>query len=146
MGRHVLGILCVVFAVAPGWAAVLEIPTPHTTLSGIGVISGWKCNAGELTARFNDGEAIPLLYGVERQDVLDAGACDRATVGFISTMNWGELGDGQHTVKVYDNGVRFFQSTFNVVRLGEAFVEGAAGECLIKDFPVPDADARFSWS
>ena len=146
MGRHVLGILCVVFAAVPGWAAVLEVPTPHTTLSGIGVISGWKCHAGELTARFNDGEAIPLLYGVERQDVLDARACDHATVGFISTMNWGELGDGQHTVEVYDNGVRFFQSTFNVVRLGEAFVEGASGECLIEDFPVPDADARFSWS
>ena len=41
-------------------AATLEIPTPHTTLSGIGVISGWKCEAGELTVRFDGGEPAPL--------------------------------------------------------------------------------------
>ena len=28
---------------------VLEIPGNGTTVSGVGVISGWKCEAGEIT-------------------------------------------------------------------------------------------------
>ena len=126
-------------------AATLGIPGPHTTLSGIGVVSGWKCDAGELTVRFNGGEPLPLSYGSERQDVLDAGACDHAEVGFVSIMNWGELGDGQHTAVVYDDGVEFDRSTFNVVTTGEAFLEGAVGQCVVDDFPVPGEDARFLW-
>ena len=128
-----------------GHAATLGIPGPHTTLSGIGVVSGWKCDAGELTVRFNGGEPLPLSYGSERKDVLDAGACDHAEVGFVSIMNWGNLGRGQHTAVVYDDGVEFDRSTFNVVTTGEAFLEGAVGQCVVDDFPVPGEDARFLW-
>ncbi len=45
-------------------AASLENPSGGLFYSGIGVISGWKCEAnGELTVRFNGGEPIPLVYG-----------------------------------------------------------------------------------
>ena len=127
-------------------AAALGIPGPHTTLSGIGVISGWKCDAGELTVRFNGGEPLPLSYGSERQDVLDVGACDHANVGFVSIWNWGNLGDGQHTAVVYDDGVEFDRSTFNVVTTGKAFSPGAAGQCAVEDFPDPGDEARFAWN
>ena len=41
-----------------GGAAVLDIPGNRATLSGIGVISGWKCEAtGALTIRFDGGGA-----------------------------------------------------------------------------------------
>jgi len=128
-------------------AATLEIPTPHTTLSGIGVVSGWKCEAkGPLTVRFNGGESIPLVYGSERRDVLDAGACPHDRVGFVSIMNWGELGDGRHTAVVYDDGVEFDRSTFDVVTTGETFLRGAAGQCIVPDFPAPNENARFIWN
>ena len=42
-------------------------------------------------------------------------------------MNWGELGDGPHTAVVYDDGVEFDRSMFDVVTTGEAFLRGAAG-------------------
>ena len=91
----------------------LENPSGGLFYSGIGVISGWKCEAnGELTVRFNDGEPIPLVYGSERPDVLDASACDSADVGFVAIWNWANLGDGTHTAVVYDNGVEFGRSTF----------------------------------
>lgn len=64
----------------------------------------------------------PLVYGSERKDVFDAGACDHAEVGFVSIMNGGGLSDGQHTVVVYDDGVEFAQRTFTVVSTGEAFL------------------------
>ena len=147
MSRQVMGwIMVLVLAAGTAHAARLEIPTPHTTHSGIGVISGWKCDAGELTVRFDGGEPIPLLHGAERKDVLDDGACDHANVGFVSIWNWGNLADGQHTAVVYDDGIEFDRSTFSIVTTGEAFLEGAAGQCTIDDFPVSGADARFAWN
>ena len=66
--------LVVVLAPALVQAAVLGIPGKGAKLSGIGVISGWKCEAsGPLTVRFNAGDPIPLPYGGERTDT--AGVC-----------------------------------------------------------------------
>ena len=127
-------------------AAVLGIPSSGFTYSGVGVLSGWKCEAGELTVRFDGGPPLPLVYGSERKDVLDAGACDHAEVGFVAIWNWANLGDGPHTAVVYDDGVEFARSTFTVTTLGEAFVEGASGECTIADFPSPGESARFAWN
>jgi len=79
-------------------AASLENPSGGLFYSGVGVISGWKCEAnGELTVRFNGGEPVPLVYGSERTDVRDAGACDSPDVGFVTFFNWARLGDGTHT-------------------------------------------------
>ena len=88
-------------------AATLDIPGNGAKLSGVSVISGWKCEAeGALTIVFNDdGNHIPLLYGTRRTDVLNAGACDSADVGFVAIWNWGNLSDGTHTAAAYDNGV-----------------------------------------
>ncbi len=130
-------------------AATLEIPGSGTTLSGIGVISGWKCTAnGELTVRFDDGDALPLLYGSERTDVRDAGACSSADVGFVAIWNWGNLDSGEHTAVAYDNGVEFARSTFTVVRASEdsGFLPDVVAECTVPDFPDAGTNARFEWS
>lgn len=124
----------------------LENPGPGVTHSGIGVISGWKCDAGELTVRFNGGAPLPLSYGSSRTDVRDAGACPHAEVGFVSIMNWGNLGDGQHTAVVYDDGREFARNTFRVVTTGEAFLPDAEGQCVVPDFPAPGENARFTWT
>ena len=54
-----------VLAASPSWAVVLGNPGNGRLYSGIGVISGWKCEAdGDLTIVFNDdGNHIPLVYG-----------------------------------------------------------------------------------
>ena len=152
MYRQMLSVLgAAVLTTAVAHAAMLGIPTPHTTLSGIGVISGWKCAAkGDLTVVFNnDGKHIPLLYGTERPDIRKNGQCldqDHDRVGFVAIMNWGELGDGQHTAVVYDDGVEFDRSTFTVVTTGESFLRSAAGQCVVPDFPAPNENARFIWN
>lgn len=127
-------------------AATLGIPDDGTTLSGVGVISGWKCTAGELTIRFDGGPPIPLLYGAQRPDVLDAGACAHDRVGFLTIMNWGELGDGTHTAVVYDDVVAFARSTFRVVTTGYAFLQHREGVCMAEDFPMPGDESRFIWN
>lgn len=126
-------------------AATLEVPTPNTTVSGIGVISGWKCDIdGPLTVRFNGDTPIPLVYGSERADT--RGVCGDTNNGFVTIWNWGNLGDGQYTAVVYDNGREFARSTFRVVTTGEEFLRGASGTCEIPDFPAPGETARFKWN
>ena len=137
-----------IFAFSVAYAAVLEIPAPNTTLSGIGVISGWKCEVnGPLTIRFDGGNAIPLVYGSERGDTRKPkGPCDDANSGFVAIMNWGNLGDGTHTAVVYDDGVEFGRSMFTVRRFREAFVTGASLTLPVQDFPHPGENAVFAWS
>ena len=128
MYRIILTIL-VLFMTSMAHAATLEIPSPNSVQSGIQLISGWKCKVnGPLTIRFDGGEAIPLLYGSERGDTRKPkGPCDDANNGFIAIMNWGNLGDGEHTAVVYDNGVEFDRATFWVVTTGTDFLRGVTG-------------------
>ena len=150
---------CLVFVLlAPSLAAAatLGVPGEGTTLSGVGVISGWKCEAvGDLTVRFfADGSPVrvagldtfPLLYGSARPDVRDAGACPDADVGFVAIWNWGNFDDGAYTAVVYDKGVEFDRNTFTVVTTGERFLEGASARVSVRDFPRTGETATFEWN
>ena len=56
--------LCVVlsfFVPSLAHATVLENPSGGNFYSGVGVVSGWKCNAdGQLTVRFYDVNMAPV--------------------------------------------------------------------------------------
>ena len=109
------------------------------------MISGWKCNAGEITVVIDGGEPITLVTDLPHADT--AGNCDGvADNGFITQMNWNWLAAGEHTAVAYDNGKEFARSTFTVGTTGEEFVKGATGECTLKDFPAPGESATFVWN
>lgn len=128
-------------------ASKLEIPGNGDTLSGIGVISGWKCEAaGDITIRFNDGDPIPATYGFPRGDTSATCGDDDGNNGFYSFFNWAILGDGQHTAVAYDDGKRFATSTFEVTTLGEEFVENAHARLRVPNFPSPGEEAWFEWN
>ncbi len=129
-------------------AATLGIPGNGAKLSGVSVISGWKCEAeGDLTIVFNDdGNHIPLLYGTERTDVRDAGACSDVDVGFVAIWNWGNLGDGEHTAVAYDDGEEFARSTFTVTTPGTGFLTGASKQVTVDDFPNPGDTTVLEWN
>ena len=136
-----------VLLLSPAWALAdrLEIPGNGVTMSGIGVISGWKCEAGDITVRLDEGDPIPTLYEFPRGDT--SGICGDANNGFVTYFNWAILSDGEeHTAVAYDDGVEFSRTTFSVATLGEEFVVGAAGECTIEDFPSVGESATFKWN
>ena len=142
---RIMTTLLVVFISAVAHAATLEIPGYDAVLSGIGVISGWKCEtSGPLTVRFDGGDAIPLLYGSERGDTLSV--CGDKNNGFVAIMNWSNLGDGEHTAVAYDNGVEFDRTAFQVITTGEDFLRDAQGSCSIPNFPSPGETATFTWT
>ena len=132
--RLCLGILLLMPVLAQ--AARLEIPGQGANLSGIGVISGWKCEVtGTITVRIDGGNPIPMLYGSERGDTRSV--CGDSANGFVAIFNWGLLDDGTHTAVATDGADEFARSTFTVTTFGEEFVQGASGECRIPDFPAP---------
>ena len=134
-----------VMAAAPSRAALLENPGEGRLYSGIGVISGWKCDAeGDLTVRFNGGEPIPLAYRNERRDTQVV--CGDTNNGFVAIMNWGLLGDGEHVAAAYDNGVEFSRSTFTVGSTGEEFLRGARRRHLLENFPVLGETVVLEWN
>ena len=158
--RLCLGLVVLVPSLAH--AATLENPGNNLSYSGVGVISGWKCEANDLTVSLLDENMMPALdenmmpvedsiflaYPNERPDT--EGACGDTNNGFVAIFNWGRLGDGTFTVIVSDNGVEFGRSTFSVVNLGvprgKDFLPGASGECRVPDFPMPGESTRFEWN
>ena len=147
---YVLLVLCLgvvlLFPALTRAQSALDIPGNGDTLSGIGVISGWKCQAeGNITISLDAGDPIPAAYGFPRGDT--APMCsDDGHNGFFSFFNWAILGDGPHTAVAYDNGVEFARSTFTVVTTGEEFLIGASGECTLPDFPAPGETTQFTWN
>ena len=134
---------------SPVSASVLESPASGAYLSGLGFISGWKCDAGEITVRIDGGRPLPVLYGNDRLDthVSMGGPCQHPDTGYILQMNWAELGDGMHTVVAYDDGQEFDRATFRVLTFGEVFVRDARrGFCEIPDFPALGDTAEFLWN
>ena len=134
---------------APPDDVVLEIPSPGTNVSGIGLISGWSCLGGELEVEFSDAEGsvigtAPVLHGSERGDTdLRCGDIDN---GFAATFNWGLLGPGERTARLIRNGEEVASSTFMVTAFDMDFLPSSVeGMCTIADFPETGKNATFVW-
>ena len=146
--RILIGLVIpVMFVAAASWAAVLESPSDGSVLSGIGFISGWKCDAGHITVTIDEGSHLAVAAGQERRGLRTAGQCG-GTIrhGFIRWINWALLGDGEHVVVAYDDGVAFARSTFIVGTTGKAFLEGVIRRTVVDDFPAPGQRTLLEWN
>ena len=129
------------------YAVSLDVPSDGDTLSGIGIIHGWKCEAeGAITIRFDGGGPIPATYGFPRGDTSQTCGGDDGTNGFYAFYNWAILGDGEHTAVAYDDGVPFARATFTVVTTGEEFLDNAPGTAYASDWPSAGENARLVWN
>ena len=126
-----------------GLTGFLENPSPNSFQSGIGVVSGWVCEAEEVVIRIGDLAPQVAGYGTERLDALDV--CGDTDNGFGLLFNWNLLGDGEHEVVASADGVELGRTPVRVTTLGEEFVRGAVGECVVADFPRPGETATLTW-
>lgn len=110
-------------------AATLENPAPGAIKSGVGLVSGWVCDAEELEVSFDGGPRTFVPYGSERTDT--AGVCGDTDNGFGLLWNYNELGDGPHTITLYADGIVQTQVNFNVQTLGTNFLRGVNGQGAI---------------
>ena len=113
---------------------VLEIPVPGSFQSGLGVISGWVCEAQRIEITFDDGPPQEAAYGTSRGDT--AGACGDTDNGFGLLFNWNLLGDGPHTVAASADGVEFARVEVTVTTLGKEIQQGLSHAVTVPDFPA----------
>ena len=141
-----LAVICLgLFIPAAGSAqSALENPPNGGKVSGISIISGWKCTAGVITFTIDNGPPGRLLHGVSRNDTATACSNDGEN-GFIAEWNWGVTGPGQHTIRVYDDDVQFAEATFSVATFGTEFLRGASGTYLVPNFPKTGDEAIIEW-
>ncbi len=132
----------------------LENPGPGSFHSGIGVISGWVCEAEEVeieitTARGAELRLVPEVlrfdaaYGTERTDTAEE--CGDTDNGFSLLFNWNRLGDGEHMVELLVDGEAVAQSTIRVTTLDGEFVRGIFGGGCLAGFPTPEETVRVLW-
>ena len=127
---------------APPPVGNLENPGVALPQSGIGVLSGWVCEATAVEIELNGARQM-AGYGTERLDTEEA--CGDTDNGFGLLFNWNLLGDGEHEVVAFVDGVELSRTTVTVTTLGEEFVRGAAGECMVEDFPSPGEMVSLAW-
>ena len=126
-------------------AGVLESPAAGAAVSGIGFLSGWKCDAQDITIRVDGGTPIAVAMDIPRADTRST--CGREiNNGFIMQTNWNWLSEGTHTAVAYDNGVEFARSTFTVGTTGEEFLKGITVSVDVPNFPAPGETGRFVWN
>src|SRR5215208_5507450 len=122
--------------------AFLENPQPNSFLSGIGVISGWVCDAQRIDLEL-DGIRTQAAYGTARGDTISV--CGDSNNGFGFLFNWNLLGDGVHTVKAFADNQEFANATVTVTTLGEEFLRGATKNERLTNFPHPETDLIVAW-
>ena len=121
---------------------VLENPGPNSFQSGVGVLSGWVCEADTVTLELN-GVAHVAAYGTERGDTEDT--CGDTNNGFGLLFNWNLLGDGEHAVVAYVDDEELGRATVRVTTLGAEFLRRAAGACVAEDFPTVGETVTLRW-
>ena len=120
----------------------LENPGPDSFQSGIGLLSGWVCEAEVVEIELN-GVPQEAAYGTERLDTL--GVCGDTDNGFGLLFNWNLLGEGEHEVVALVDGVELDWATVTVTTLGQEFVRDVAGTCEVDDFPRVGETVTLRW-
>ena len=124
----------------------LENPGDLSFQSGVGVLSGWVCDADRVELELNGAPQV-AAYGTEQLDT--ASVCGDTDNGFGLLFNWNLLGDGEHEVVAFVDGVELGRATVRVTTVGEGaeeeFLRGAEGECVVEDFPRLGQNVLLEW-
>ena len=135
-----------------GPMGILENPGPGSFQSGIGLFSGWVCDASQIEIEILptgndktclDRTRLQAAYGTIRSDT--AGVCGDTDNGFGLLFNWNLLGDGTHTVRAFADGIEFDSATFTVTTLGTEFLTGVRRVETIPNFPERGKNVAVEW-
>ena len=128
----------------------LENPRPGSVQSGIGVISGWVCEAEQIEIEFAHGTsgAVSLWtagYPTSRGDT--RAVCeDEGANGFSLLFNWNLLGAGRHTVRALADGAEFARHTVTVGTVStDNFLRDRRGDFVLPNFPQAGQETTIRW-
>ena len=145
-------------ALAPALACAqgrLELPEVSSFQSGIGLISGWHCNAQRIEISIDLGPPILVSSRTPRDDT--AAICGRSDTGFAMAFNWNILKPlveppccdsmpaNIHRVTALADGVPFDNVHFHVKDLGAEYLTGKSGVYSLRNFPDPGKSTTVAW-
>jgi hypothetical protein len=123
---------------------VLENPSDNGRSSGIGLASGWVCDADEVEIVIDGTIRLQAAYPTARADTVDECAGSFAT-GFGVLFNWNLLSNGPHTAVALADGMEFDRSEFRVRKLGGSFLRGLDKTLVLPNFPTNATDVEVEW-
>ena len=126
-----------------GGVGYLENPGANSFQSGVGVISGWVCEAERVEVEIGEFPPMEAGYGTERLDT--EAVCGDTDNGFGLLFNWNRLGDGEHDVVAYVDDAELGRATVWVTTLGAEFLREAEGECVVEGFPMLGETVTLEW-
>ncbi len=122
-------------------------PGSGTYQSGVGVLSGWACEAETvavvITPETGEAVRVEAAYGTERRDT--QAVCGDVDNGYGVLFNWNRLGDGEYVVDLLVDGQAVAQSTVRVTTLGAEFARGLRGTYALEGFPTPEQTTTIEW-
>lgn len=119
-------------------------PGHRTFASGIGVISGWVCDAQQVEVQIGL-QRIRMAYGTDRPDTQSV--CGDTNNGFVTLVNYNALGAGVHTARLVVDGRQVGSAhEFIVTTFGTEFLRGAEAAYVLDDFPRPGVNPVIIWS
>lgn len=125
--------------------AVLGTPAKGSTVSGVGVISGYHCTSKDIEVRI-DGQSVGMA-GAGTTLLGTLGVCGRTDTGFSLLYNFNNLPEGSHVVSVYADGVQFGANTIYTVRSGGVpWLSGVSEKHTVLDFPYAGDVATLEWN
>lgn len=143
--KNLLALTMLLTPLAAGAQGFFENPPAQATVSGLGVISGWHCSAGEMEFFIDDISVGTAAVGSKRQDAINA--CGRAEVGYGLLYNFNKLVPGKHIINVFADGLHIERREFKSVQSGGTpFLTGASKTVEIPGFPAIGETAVLAWS
>ena len=130
-------------ATTGGLRGLLENPGAGSFQSGVGLFSGWVCDAQRIEIEINGSVTLEAGYGTIREDT--ASVCGDTNNGFGLLFNWNRLGDGVHTVRALADDREFGRARFLVTTLGTEFLTGVSGAYTLLDFPRLGQTVHIDW-
>jgi hypothetical protein len=123
---------------------VVGTPVAGSTVSGVGVISGYHCTSHNIRV-YIDGADIgragagTTLLGTQE-------VCGHTDTGYSLLYNFNNLSNGPHTVTVYADGILLGSNSFTSVQSGGTpWLSGMSRTVTVADFPQAGQDATLEW-
>lgn len=131
-------------SVSPPGIGYLGTPVADTTVSGVGVISGYHCTSKDIDV-YVDGVwagkagAGTRLLGTQ-------GVCGRTDTGYSILYNFNNLANGLHVITVSADGIPQDAHAFTTVKSGGIpWLTGASRIVTVPDFPTPGTTSVIQW-
>lgn len=139
-----LSLLFLLLPHAHAGVGVLGTPVQGSTVSGVGVISGYHCTSKNIEI-FIDGVSIGPA-GAGTRLLGTQGVCGRTDTGYSLLYAFNNLSNGQHTISVTADGVEFDSHSVTTVQSGGVpWLSDVSRTLSLPNFPQSGKTTSIQW-